>query len=327
MISTRIDTQNRTKLETVIPLKTPYILYIDPSAVCNFSCKYCYQSNKETYKQIKGSNSIMSIEDYKKIIDELTLFPDKIKVLRLYSFGEPLINKNFCDMVKYAKRSRFVERVDTTTNGLLLKPDFNIDLIYSGIDRINISVNGLSDEQFFNFTGTKVNFERYVANIKDLYENRAECYLFIKINGDSLSKDDEQKFKDIFEPIADSIAIERTMGCWNDFEVEANKEKGIYNQELKEVLVCPYVFYAAAIQADGSISTCSLDWNKRLILGNAKHDLLYDIWNGWQLTNFRKLMLQGARKDHPVCRNCGQLTHGSPDSIDEFRRELLKRFI
>lgn len=35
----RITTENRTRLETVIPLATPYVIFIDPSNVCNLKLK------------------------------------------------------------------------------------------------------------------------------------------------------------------------------------------------------------------------------------------------------------------------------------------------
>ena len=33
--------KERTRLETVIPLSTPFILYVDPSSACNLKCNFC----------------------------------------------------------------------------------------------------------------------------------------------------------------------------------------------------------------------------------------------------------------------------------------------
>ena len=33
--------EGRTKLETVIPLQTPFILYCDPASICNLQCEFC----------------------------------------------------------------------------------------------------------------------------------------------------------------------------------------------------------------------------------------------------------------------------------------------
>lgn len=33
--------EKRENLCDVVPLKTPYVLFIDPSNVCNFKCNFC----------------------------------------------------------------------------------------------------------------------------------------------------------------------------------------------------------------------------------------------------------------------------------------------
>ena len=118
------------------------------------------------------------------------------------------------------------------------------------------------------------------------------------------------------------------MSCWPEFdikEVKVNNEFGIYGQEIKEVSVCPYPFYSFSINSDGSASTCFLDWSRKLIIGDAKNQSVKSIWFGDEMRKYYKMFLEGRRKGHPICRNCGQLTHGMPDNIDSFANELLKK--
>jgi radical SAM protein with 4Fe4S-binding SPASM domain len=119
------------------------------------------------------------------------------------------------------------------------------------------------------------------------------------------------------------------MACWPEFKlkgVEVNQEYGIYGQKIKEVMVCPYVFYSFSINSDGSASICFLDWSRKLIIGDAKTQKVKDIWNGEQLREYQKMFLMKKRKAHPVCGNCGQMSHGQPDDIDEYAEMLLGRF-
>ncbi|MCZ9957418.1 hypothetical protein [Brachyspira hyodysenteriae] len=69
----------------------------------------------------------------KKIIDDLQQFEGKVKVIRLYKDGEPLLNKHFAEMVEYAKKSDKVNRVDTTTNASLLNKDLSLQIINAGL--------------------------------------------------------------------------------------------------------------------------------------------------------------------------------------------------
>ena len=62
----------------------------------------------------------------------------------MYKDGEPFLNKRFADMVAYAKKSGDVDYIDTTTNGTFLSPDRVGPVLEAGIDKINISVDGMS---------------------------------------------------------------------------------------------------------------------------------------------------------------------------------------
>ena len=103
----------------------------------------------------------MDFEVYKGIIDSLKDFPDPIRVIRLYKEGEPLVNPRFADMVRYAKQSPKVLRVDTTTNASLLTPERSLEIIDAGLDRLNISVEGMNAEQYRDFSGHKMDYQKY----------------------------------------------------------------------------------------------------------------------------------------------------------------------
>lgn len=196
-----------TNLKDVLPLRFPMIINVDPTSVCNMTCKFCYHSVGLNPK------GVMKFDLFTKIINDIKESGTKLKVLRLYAFGEPLLNKNFVEMVKYAKEAGIAETIDTTSNGSFLTPELNLRLIDAGLDRINISVYGMNDSQYLDFTGAKIDFNKYVENIKHLYENRKKCFIFIKINGDEIPKEDVQEFLKIFTPISDGIAVEHTMHC------------------------------------------------------------------------------------------------------------------
>ena len=328
-IKPRIDLENRTKLETVIPLNTPFIIFIDPSDKCNFRCKFCPTGNIELMKNTQGRNfGVIDFNLYKKIIDDLKDFENKIKVIRLYKDGEPLLNPNFPDMIKYAKDSGYVDRVDTTTNASLLNKDLSLKIINAGLDRINISIEGMNSKQYLDFSRAKLDFNKLVENIAFFYDNRNQCEMIIKINGDIIDEEQKEEFYNVFGDIADGVNIESVMSCWPEFEldnVSVNMERGIYGQNIKEVIVCPYVFYSMSINSSGIASACYLDWERKLIIGDANKQSVKDIWNGERMNDLRKLFLMKKRKSHPICKDCGQLTHGMADNIDDYADKLLKR--
>ncbi len=307
------------------------ILFVDPASVCNFKCIFCPTGDLELIRQTGRWQGVMNFELYKNIIDDLKEFDQPLKVLRLYKDGEPFLNKDFAQMVKYAKDSGRVDYIDTTTNGSLLDLDRVKPAIEAGLDRINISVDGLSDEQFFRFTRTKVNFAEFVEKIQNLYEHKQQCEIFVKIVGDEFTEEERTFFFDTFGDFADGIFIENYAPCWPQFDVETRMgveiTRGIYQQPIGETNVCPYIFYQMAVNSDGTVSSCFLDWSRRLIMGDVRKESLKEIWDGEALFQLRRNHLLGKRKENPVCAVCGQLSHCLPDNIDLYAGQLLEKLM
>jgi pyruvate-formate lyase-activating enzyme len=328
-IKPRINLEGRTKLETVIPLSTPFVLFVDPSSACNFRCKFCPTGDRQLIKETGRWQGTMKFDIYTKIIDDLKEFDRALKVLRLYKEGEPLLNPHLPDMIKYAKSSGMVDYIDTTTNGSLLSNDLSLRLVEAGLDRINISVDAMSDKQFLEFTKTKVNFKEYVDTIRFLYENRQQCEICVKIAGDYLTDEEKERFFDVFGDISDRIFIENTAPCWPEFDVEQRTGvticKGIYDNPITEVKTCPYIFYSMSVNSDGSVSLCFLDWARKLIIGDTRTQSLRQIWLGKTHFDHQMAHLKGIRNTIPVCCQCGQLSHGLPDNIDPFSEILIEK--
>lgn len=319
--------ENRTKLEEAIPLKIPFRIFIDPSDVCNFKCKFCPTGDRELMKKTPGRKfGLMDFSLYKKIINDICDFKEPIRLLLLYKDGEPLLNPHFADMVKYAKDKGCAQKIGTATNGALLSYKKNLEIIKAGLDRITISIEGINKEQYKYFSGVSVNIDNMVDNIRHFYENRGNCEMYVKINGDILSIEERNKFYEIFGNIADKIFIESISPCWPEFElreVKVNRQMNMYGEKIKEVLVCPFVFYSFAINSDGTASLCHGDWSRKLVIGDVKCNTVKEIWNSKKLFEYQKMFLMKKRKNHTVCGNCGLVTHTQLDDIDIYSEKIL----
>lgn len=327
----RINLEERTPLQDVIPLQTPFVVFVDPASACNFICPFCPTGHRQLIDETGRFKGVMRLELFHKIIDDLGEFDQSIKVLRMYKDGEPFLNKNLVKMIAYAKKSGFVDYIDTTTNGSLLTPERLAPILEAGLDKINISVDGMNREQYLKFTGFDFNFERFVENVKWLYANKGSCEVVVKIPRDLITKPQEQKFLDTFGDYCDRIFIENFAPCWPEFDVEAHTgvkiTQGIYQQPIKPTDTCPYIFYSCSVNADGLVSSCFLDWGRKLLVGDVRQQSLKSIWNSEKMNALRLMHLQGERYRNPVCGSCGQLSHCLPDNIDAYREQLLPRFL
>lgn len=295
----RIQLENRTELWNEIPLSTPYVLFVDPSNRCNLKCDFCMNSKIENKQD-------MSMEMFKDIIEQTWRFDKPIKTLRLYGFGEPFMNPFFTWMIAYARANGNIEKIDTTTNGLLIHRHKAFGAIESGLDRINISVNEITDE--------------LVDNVRYLYEISKYTTIFVKTIDNGMTDDQKQKFYQTFKPISHGCDIEYLMKCWYDVPMDIEQDKGIYGQPLQNVEVCPYIFYQMMIHSDGTCSLCFLDWNKKMVVGDISDGLDF-LWVNYRM--HQRLMLKGVKPE--ICKNCNQLKAGWPVDLDKYKEQILER--
>src|SRR5476651_1935696 len=148
-----INLEGRTALETVIPLSTPFVVFADPASSCNFKCTFCPTGHRDIIAETGRYQGVMKFDVFQKIVDDLAEFDKPIKVLRMYKDGEPFLNKRLADMIAYAKKAKHIEYIDTTTNGTFLTPERVGPALEAGIDKINISVDGMTVDDYMRFTG------------------------------------------------------------------------------------------------------------------------------------------------------------------------------
>lgn len=327
-VATRLDPNRSADLGKYLPLDTPYVLAVDPSSLCNLRCLWCPSGHEELINQAVGrKQKIMDMALFRKIIEQSGEFSQQIRVLRLYKEGEPLVNPHFPEMVAHAKKSGYVKRVDTTSNGVLLNKHLNREIVEAGLDQINISVNGITSEQMMKNTKREIDFDEYVENIRDLYLHRGNCTVYVKSIKDILTMDEQQKFLDIFSPISDRIFLERLAQPWPRFDAMdsgyACENIGNYGQAVENRKVCPYLFYVMVINADGTVSTCIGDWNHTQIIGDLKDSKLRDIWLGEEEKRYWMEHCNGNKDTFNMCSRCQVITHGAYDNIDAYRHEIL----
>ena len=324
------DKKDRTDLGQLAPLGTPFVLIVDPASHCNLKCRFCPTGHRDLIQATGRYQGAMAFETFTKLIDDLQAFKDPIKVLRLYKEGEPLMNKRLAEMIAYARQSDKILRIDTTTNGVLLTPKISEEIIAAGIDQINISVNGMNSSQFMDLTLTKVNFDKYVENIKHLYNIRGNCTIYVKTMAENLPEDDRKRFLDTFSDIADRIFFEHLFPNWPHFDDEIIPRNGttaLYGGEVREQSVCPYIFYSTTVNSDGTISLCVQDWERKLLVGDVRNESLKGVWLGQRINAHRMAHLQGCRKDNKTCSECGVMAYGMHDDLDKQAAEIHHRLV
>lgn len=328
-IQNRLSETERKNLGEVLPLTQPYVLLVDPSSLCNLRCKWCPSGYDTLISETKRPQQIMKMEVFEKIVNQAKEFEKPFNVLRLYKEGEPLVNPIFSQMIEIAKKSKCFNRIDTTTNGLLLNKELNRKIISAGIDQINISVNGVNEEQMYKHTGRRVDFDEYVSNIQDLCENKGDCTIYIKSIKDVLTEEEQNQFLEIFGNLGDRVFLERLSPAWPSFDVSRSgymyEDIGNYGQAVEYREVCPYIFYIMVVNSDGSVSTCVGDWKHRQIVGNVNEQSIKHIWLGAEQRRYQLGHLAKNKDFFEMCKECKVITQGCYDNIDRYSEEITRR--
>jgi len=308
------------------PLDTPLTMFIEPTNACNYRCTFCPTGHPDLLRQVGRKNTLMDFEVYKTLIDGIAEFPKPLKMLNMYKDGESLIHPRFTDMVRYAKDSGISEQIWVKTNGQLLSPEYNQRLVRCGLDMVGISVNGVNSESFFEITRVNVNYEKFRANVLDLYQRRGFMKVSCKIADTNLTDWQKQKFLDDFGDRCDYIAIEGLHG-WSTSEVydwKLGTDQSFDGTPRQNKIACPLILYMLTVSSNGDVSICNDDWAHYHQLGNINDDTIADIWQGVSLKRFRRMHLSGKREDNPACANCDYM-QALPDNIDESLSMLLQK--
>jgi radical SAM protein with 4Fe4S-binding SPASM domain len=294
---------------------------METTNICNFKCDYCPESLPD-YSQKSGGLFKIDIPTFNKIADQIKYF-NTVKTLNLYMMGEPFVNKDILEFVRYAKDISAAERVIITSNGSLIRPDMHDAICRSGLDYLRISIYGSNEYFHKSKTKSAIPLSKIRSNISELLKYRnamkySHPFVYMKMI-ESENKEENLEFMEYFSGVGDEITVEPVMN-WN-----GASEKPLSNVDDKTLMerayfsnkksACPFPFYTLVIHSDLNVSVCCVDWDKKAVVGNLNHESLGQIWAGERLRNFQIAHLNGKRSQLPGCKNCTYI-HTAPDNID-----------
>ncbi len=113
---------------------------------CNLHCSYCRPKEGVS---LKGHEDILRYEEIIRVIEQAV----KIGFIKVrLTGGEPLVRRGFVEFVRSLKKIEGLQDISLTTNGILLD-QFAKDIFSAGVNRINISLDSLDQEKFYQISG------------------------------------------------------------------------------------------------------------------------------------------------------------------------------
>jgi cyclic pyranopterin phosphate synthase len=112
---------------------------------CNFRCQYCMPADGLPWLE---RDEILSFEEITRLVGLLVGLG--IRDVRLTG-GEPLVRRDFPSLVGMLAPIEGIDDLSLTTNAYLLERDAAA-LVAAGIGRVNVSIDALSRDRFFQIT-------------------------------------------------------------------------------------------------------------------------------------------------------------------------------
>lgn len=336
---TELKSTNRQNLIEVLPLSKPFTVLIEPSNLCNFRCIQCFQSLKaDNYFTENRMN--MPLDRFQRVIEQLKTWEGvKLKVLKLSLYGEPLINPDFCEMLRIVREADIAERIETTTNASLLTRDIAEKLVQYQLDYARISIYASDQDKHRAITGSGIDIRKIHANLRVLQEVKKQNgserpFVSLKML-DAYGCENDQ-FTQMYQDVADEIYIDKPHSWIKVDDVDFIKnyyQDGVseamrdLKQNSTQRIACPMVFTTMAVRSNGDVSPCCVDFIGGTNLGNADDHSLKEIWNSEQWYEFQKMQLQNRKHENYSCARCViyRSDHYTRDNIDGFPVEKLRR--
>lgn len=153
-----------------------YHFEIDVSGVCNLRCITCPRGNLEFQRQQDG---MMSVDNYKKVLNKLLQENPLLSDVQLYSWGEPLLNPELPEIIAYTVSKGVAAAI---SSNLSLKCDLE-SVLKAGPTWFRISLSGF-DEKSYSMIHRGGQWELIIDNMKKLSELREKFApkMFVDVN-------------------------------------------------------------------------------------------------------------------------------------------------
>lgn len=288
----------------------PLFVSIEPINICNLKCPECPVGM--CTQQVEAVN--FSLETAKRLLDELA---STLTHVILYFQGEPLISKNFVDLVKYAHAKKLL--TSTSTNAQLLTDELAKNIVESGLDRLIISMDGTTQETYEAYR-VGGNLEKVIQAIELVVKWKKELrsasplveiqFIVLKTNEHQMGdmkrlakklKVDKLTFKSAqLYDFENGNPFLTTLKKYARYELRTD---GKYHIKSPLRNSCKRLWNGAVINSRGEVLPCCFDKDSSFVFGNVNNESFEKSWHSPKAYRFRKKILEN-RKQFDMCRNC-----------------------
>ena len=288
----------------------PMSMSFEPTTACNLRCPEC-PSGLRAFTRETGN---LKSDFFRSSINQVA---EKLSYCIFYFQGEPYINPDFLEMVKYAANKGIY--TITSTNGHFLNKENAKKTVESGLDRVIISIDGTTQEVYESYR-KEGKLESVIQGAKNLVAAKKESgtahpyivfqFLVVKPNEHQIREVqqladkvgvDEVKFKTA--QVYDYVNGNPLIPTIEKYSRYKKQKDGTYKVKNTLKNQCWKMWHSCVITWDGLVVPCCFDKDATHRLGDMKQTNFATIWNDQSYSQFRLAITQGRDKID-ICTNC-----------------------
>lgn len=290
----------------------PMSIAIEPTTSCNLRCPECPSG----LRQFTRPTGMLEPYFFKKTIDEVY---KELIYLTFYFQGEPYLNPNFLDMVKYASDKGIY--TSTSTNAHYLNQEQAKKTVESKLDRLIISIDGTTQETYEQYR-IGGNLQKVIEGAKSIVKAKKDLksstphvvFQFLVVRPNEHQLDDVKK---LAKDLGVDEVVFKTAQVY-DFEngnplipenikysrYKKNKD-GTYSIKNKLLDQCWRMWSSCVVTWDGTVVPCCFDKDAKHPLGDLKTQTFKELWGSLKYQGFRQSILN-SREEIDICKNCSE---------------------
>jgi len=267
---------------------------IEGHNICNLRCIMC------PYKRMKRKKQLMSMELFKKIVNEASELG--CKSISPQQQSEPFIDKFIFERIDYIKKVNPEIKINLYSNALVLNKKIRKKILDNPPNMITFSVDGATKKTYESIR-VNSNFEVVVNNIESLIKERKDrdqklpkikvSFTLMKEN-----KKEGKQFLKYWKNKADESSLypvdSRESGNFPLVKYKKKKQYPCFNPNFLNIL------------SNGDVTLCCVDVDGTVTIGNLNKQSLEEIWKSEKSKQFTQSHL--LRKNNlKICNNCSKL--------------------
>lgn len=292
----------------------PTFVSVEPASVCQLRCPECPVGVSNSSLTGKGragvSSPYLSLEVWRRTLDEIKQWA---LTVQFYFQGEPLLNSHLPDMIAEAHRAGLYTVL--STNAQALTPEMAEALVRAGLDRIIVSMDGLSEETY-NAYRIGGSLEKTKAALRYLREakERLKATTVIELQCLRLRTNEHEwkAFKQQYKSLGADRLVFKTAQLYHYAEGHPlmpsdprysryrKGKDGLYHRKSLR-RGCFRVWSGVVVTTTGEVLPCCYDKSHSYAYGNIMDTPLAELFSNEKAMAFR---MAAEQEKTQICQEC-----------------------